>query len=556
MLSLRYLPFAGTLLLPLAGLWLVPSAPLLGWTVVATGVALSAVGIFDFFQTKKSLLRNYPVLGRMRYILEGIRPELRQYFFETDQEEVPYSRDQRTLVYRRSKNVRSVQPFGTLRDTQRIGHEWVNHSLFPTSLDQDKFRVMVGAATCEKPYHCSVLNVSGMSYGALSPPAIEAINRGAKEGGFAQNTGEGSISASHRKHGGDLIWQIGSGYFGCRDEAGCFEPGLFAERASDDQVKMIEIKLSQGAKPGHGGLLPAEKITAEIAEARGIPMGVECKSPARHSAFETPIELMEFVEQLRDGAGGKPVGIKVCIGHPWEWFGIAKAMLETGITPDFITVDGAEGGTGAAPVEFTDHIGAPLREGLMLVRNTLHGMDLHDRVRIVASGKLVSAFDMSRAFALGADICAMARPFMFSLGCIQARACHTDCCPTGVATQAAGRYNALSVPEKYKRVANFHRNTMKSLTASTEACGLEHPTDFSPHHLMIRVNSREVRSAASQYPWLEPGDLLRGLSSDHPTFSKYWQNARPDAFGFSERNTTHARGLQEELEDRMQAVRA
>ncbi|MCH9765418.1 MAG: FMN-binding glutamate synthase family protein [Alphaproteobacteria bacterium] len=533
MLSKRYIPLISALALPVLGGFVGIHNPRAGNSMILLGVVLSTVGLFDLLQNKRSVLRNYPIIGRMRYLLENIRPELRQYFFESDQDEVPYSREQRALVYRRAKSVESVTPFGTLRNTQKIGHEWFNHSVAPTHMTSENFRVTVGAEACKRPYSSSVLNVSGMSYGALSPPAIEALNHAAKAGGFAQNTGEGSISHAHRKFDGDLIWQIGTGYFGCRTKNGEFDSDLFAKNSAPEQVKMIEIKLSQGAKPGHGGILPASKVTKEISEARNIPMGAACISPNLHSAFATPIELMRFLALLRERSRGKPVGMKLCVGHPWELFSIAKAISETGIHPDFITVDGAEGGTGAAPMEFADHIGAPLRDGLMLVHNTLVGLGIRDKVKIIASGKIVSAFDMARAFALGADICHMARPFMFSLGCIQARTCHTDLCPTGVATQDESRYRALSVPEKHKRAANFHANTLSALKETMEACGLHHPEDFSPHYLMIRLSSQEVRSAASHYHWLESGALKTKTDFRHPTFAKYWKNAGSNTFDFS-----------------------
>ncbi|MDZ4137186.1 MAG: FMN-binding glutamate synthase family protein, partial [Paracoccaceae bacterium] len=367
------------------------------------------------------------------------------------------------------------RPFGTLRDVNAIGHEWINYSMSPTHVASPDFRVTIGGPHCTQPYSASILNISGMSYGALSPNAIEALNRGAKKGGFAHTTGEGSISRFHRKHGGDLVWQIASGYFGCRNPDGSFSPEKFTENAASDQVKMIEVKLSQGAKPGHGGILPGSKVTEAIAEARGVAVGQDCISPAAHAVFSTPTGLCEFVESLRRMSGGKPVGIKLCVGHPWEWFAIAKAMQQTGLVPDFITVDGAEGGTGAAPVEFADHYGAPLREGLMLVHNTLVGLGIRDQTRIIASGKLISAFDVCRVFALGADACNIARGFMFAIGCLQAQSCHNGRCPTGVATQDPGRYRALVVNEKYLRVANFHANTLATLKEAVEASGLHHP---------------------------------------------------------------------------------
>lgn len=506
--------------------------PFWGDIVLAVGLIGSLIGIYDVYQQRHSVLKNYPVIARMRFVLEGIRPEIRQYFLEGDHEELPFSREQRALIYRRSKNIDGLRPFGTLKNVHQLGHEWINHSITPTHVEHAGFRTVIGSKSCLKPYDSSVLNISGMSYGALSPPAIEALNKGAKTGGFAHTTGEGSISRFHKKHDGDLIWQIGSGYFGCRNDVGDFDSEKFAEIANLEQVKMIELKLSQGAKPGHGGILLGSKVTESIAEARGVRIGQDCISPASHSAFSTPLELLNFLEQLRTLSGGKPVGMKLCIGHPWEFFAIARAMKETGKFPDFITVDGSEGGTGAAPVEFSDHMGAPLREGLMLVHNTLIGLGLRDQIKIVASGKLVSAFDLARTFALGADICNMARGFMFSIGCIQAQTCHTGKCPTGVTSQDPGRYRAINVEAKYKRVADFHSNTLSALQEVVEACGLEHPSKFTPHHLMMRINSREVRSAASQYDWLETGQLLEGMEPSHPTFKKFWSNTMSTSFSF------------------------
>jgi glutamate synthase domain-containing protein 2 len=529
---MRYIPFALVVLLIPLGLLLASYAPIWGGLLTVLAVAASAVGVYDMTQTKRAVLRNYPLSARLRFLFEHFRPEVRQYFLESDNDETPFSREQRALVYRRSKGIEGLRPFGTLRNVNQVGHEWINHSMAPSHLADAKFTRVIGGPHCTKPYTSSVLNISGMSYGALSPNAIEALNKGAKLGGFAHTTGEGSISRFHRVHGGDLIWQIASGYFGCRTKDGRFDPEKFAENAASDQVKMIEVKLSQGAKPGHGGILLGPKVTEAIAEARGIPVGVDCISPSSHSAFRSPLEMCEFLQSLRELSGGKPVGIKFCVGHPWEWFAIAKAMKETGFGPDFITVDGAEGGTGAAPVEFADHKGAPLREGLMLVHNTLVGLGIRDKTTIIASGKLISAFDMCRVFALGADSCNIARGFMFAIGCIQAQTCHTGLCPTGVTTQDPGRYGALVVADKYMRVANFHKNTMHALKEAVESSGLKHPSEFSPHHLMIRVNSREVRSAASQYLWTEQGELLAGEVA-HPAFAKYWDRAQPGSFAMA-----------------------
>ncbi len=528
----RYWPFAICIALVPAGALTMRIAPITGAALLALGLVLTCVGVFDLIQTRHSVSRNHPVSARLRFLLEFFRPEIRQYFIEDDRDETPFSREQRALVYRRAKGIEGVRPFGTIYDVNAVGHEWLNHSMAPTKLEGGDFRHEIGGGEGRAHYWSSVLNISGMSYGALSPTAIEALNRGAKAGGFAHTTGEGSISRFHRMGGGDLIWQIGSGYFGCRDEKGRFDEQKFAAAAVDPQVKMIEIKLSQGAKPGHGGILPGAKVTEAIAEARGVKVGEDCISPAAHSAFSSPVGLCEFAERLRQLSGGKPVGIKLCVGHPWEWFALAKAMRETGLPPDFVTVDGSEGGTGAAPVEFIDHRGAPLREGLMLVHNTLVGLGIRDRVRVIAAGKLISAFDLCRAYALGADGTNMARGFMFAVGCIQAQSCHTGKCPTGVATQDPGRYRALVVEDKWRRVERFHEATMHALKEALEASGLRHPSELGPHHLMIRSSTGEVRSAAALYPWAEPGELIEGVAQ-HPAFRKYWPGARPDTFGLA-----------------------
>jgi len=370
-----------------------------------------------------------------------------------------------------------------------------------------------------------------MSFGSLSANAIMALNKGAKLGNFAHDTGEGSISQWHRVHGGDLIWEIGSGYFGCRDDKGRFSDERFVENATDPQVKMIEIKLSQGAKPGHGGILPGAKVTPEISAARGVPIGVDCVSPSSHSAFSTPLALMDFIVKLRELSGGKPIGFKFCVGHPWEWFGIVKAMLETGVTPDFIVVDGAEGGTGAAPVEFIDHVGAPLQEGLLLVHNTLVGVGLRDRIKIGCAGKVISGFDIARMMALGADWCNAARGFMMALGCIQAQTCHTGNCPTGVTTQDKGRQRALVVPDKALRVYNFQHATLIALKELVEASGLSHPSDIGAEHIVRRINFTEVRLLSNLIPRIEPGSLLTGkLGAQDNVYQLYWPMARPDAF--------------------------
>jgi glutamate synthase domain-containing protein 2 len=501
-----------------------------GWFMLLLFGSLTAVGLRDLTQRYSAVRRNYPIIGNLRFMLEKIRPEIRQYFLESDTEATPFSRAQRSLVYARAKNDTDKRPFGTQLDVRADGHEWISHSIVPTRLDGHDFRVRIGGPDCAQPYEASLFNISAMSFGALSAHAILALNAGAQQGRFAHDTGEGSISQWHRVHGGDLIWEIGSGYFGCRDEAGGFDAERFRRNAIDPQVRMIEIKLSQGAKPGHGGVLPGPKVTAEIAAARGVPQEQDCVSPAAHSAFGTPTELLHFVARLRELSGGKPTGFKLCIGHPWEWFAIVKAMLATDITPDFIVVDGAEGGTGAAPLEFTDHVGMPLQEGLQLVHQTLVGAGLRDRIRIGAAGKIVSAFDIARAMALGADWCNSARGFMLALGCIQAQVCHTGQCPTGVTTQDPLRQRAMVVESKATRVFHFHQNTLKALQELVQAAGLRHPHEITARHIVRRVGDHEVRPLASLLTQLVPGALLGSVDGLPEVYRRFWPQASAERF--------------------------
>ncbi|MCY4755864.1 FMN-binding glutamate synthase family protein [Pelomonas aquatica] len=526
-LPLRYLTWmcCGALALYFAASW---TAGIGDGLFALLFLALTLLGLRDARQTRHSILRNYPVIGHLRFLFEFIRPEIRQYFVEGDNDAAPFSRAQRSIVYQRAKGDPDQRPFGTQLDVGARGYEWINHSLAPTHLLGHDFRITIGAGRAQ-PYSASVFNISAMSFGALSARAILALNKGAKIGGFAHDTGEGSISVHHRVHGGDLIWEIGSGYFGCRNDDGSFSADKFQAAAADPQVKMIELKLSQGAKPGHGGVLPGPKVTAEIAAARGVPAGQACISPARHSAFSTPIEMMQFIDRLRNLSGGKPTGFKLCIGHPWEWFALCKAMLETGITPDFIVVDGAEGGTGAAPLEFTNNVGAPLQEGLLLVHNTLVGLNLRDQIKIGCAGKVTTAFDIVRLMALGADWCNAARGFMFALGCIQAQACHTGHCPTGVTTQDPQRQRAIVVPDKAQRVANFHQGTLKALKELVEAAGLCHPQEITAQHIVHRLDKHEVRLLANLLPFVEPGAVLRG-ELPHNTFRVYWPLASAHSF--------------------------
>ena len=512
------------------------------WTAYGVFLALSVVGVWDMMQTHHAILRNYPIIGHMRFMLEFIRPEIRQYFIESDQEALPFSRAQRSLVYQRAKGESDSRPLGTLLNVSAQGYEWVNHSMQPTKLASHDFRIWIGGepgqpregeSLCTQPYHASIFNISAMSFGALSANAIQALNKGAKAGGFAHDTGEGSISQHHRVYGGDLIWEVASGYFGCRNDDGTFNVDKYTANAIDPQVKMIELKLSQGAKPGHGGMLLGPKVTPEIAAARGVPVGVDCISPATHSAFKTPVEMMQFIALLREKSGGKPTGFKFCVGHPWEWFAIVKAMLETNITPDFIVVDGAEGGTGAAPVEFVDHVGVPLQEGLLLVHNTLIGAGLRHRIQIGAAGKVITAFDIARMMALGADWCNAGRGFMMALGCIQAQTCHTGHCPTGVATQDAGRQKALVVPDKGTRVASFHKKTLHALQELVQTAGLEHTRDITAHHIVRRISDTEVRQLSNLVMRVEPGALLGDLDKQHNVFKQYWPGASARTFQFS-----------------------
>jgi glutamate synthase domain-containing protein 2 len=528
----RYTAFMCCLLLAALGLWNLQSAPGAPWplAMLALGCGLSLIGIHDLLQTRRAVLRNYPVIGHIRYLVESIRPEIRQYLLEADDDKLPFSRAQRSLVYQRAKNEPSDKPFGTLSDVYRDGYEFISHSMRPQpEARPEQLRVLVGGEQCRQPYSASLLNISALSFGAMSANAIRALNRGAQLGGFAHDTGEGSISPYHREFGGDLIWELGSGYFGCRDARGRFDPVRYAEQATSPQVKMIEIKLSQGAKPGHGGILPGAKVTAEIAATRGVTVGVDCVSPAAHSAFDSPTGLLEFVASLREKSGGKPVGFKLCIGHAWEFMGIVKAMLATGITPDFIVIDGKEGGTGAAPVEFTNHIGMPMREGLLFAHNTLVGAGLRHRLRLAASGKIVSAFDIACVLALGADWSNSARAFMFAVGCIQSQSCNTNKCPTGVATQDALRQRALDVGDKSERVRNFHRSTLKALAQILAAAGLSEPAQLRPLHLVRRISPTRVQLFSQAHVFLQPGELLSGATPHH-FYAESWRLARADHF--------------------------
>lgn len=483
--------------------------------------------IYDLSQKEHAILRNFPVLGHFRYLLEFFRPEVQQYFIANNESERPFNREIRTIIYQRSKNIRDTIGFGTERDILEIGYTWVLHSLDPKHVSEVEPRIFIGGPDCQKPYDSSRLNISSLSFGALSANAIMALNKGAKIGGFAQNTGEGGISPYHLQ-GGDLIFQIGTAYFGCRDEQGHFDENEFSIEANRDVVKMIEIKLSQGAKPSHGGILPAAKLTPEIAKIRKVKMGQDVVSPAAHSEFNSPLGLMLFIKKLRGLSGGKPVGFKLCIGRKDEFLGICKAMLETNIFPDFITVDGAEGGTGAAPLEFSNHVGEPLEAGLVFVHNALVGINVRDKIRMICSGKIATGFDMVEKIALGADICHSARAMMMSVGCLQSRQCNANTCPTGVATQNLRLQRGLVVDEKQHHAANFHKNTLHSFLELVGAMGLTNPSELKPEFILRRISTECVKPFSDIHTYLEPGQLLGKKIPDD--FNKYWKIANTGKF--------------------------
>lgn len=496
------------------------------WFFVAI-IPIIIIGVYDLLQKGHTILRNFPFLGHIRYFLEFFRPEIQQYFIANDEEERPYNRETRSIIYQRAKNVRDTVPFGTERDIQQVGYTWALHSLDPKHLSEVEPRIVVGGPLCKKPYSASRLNISAMSFGALSGRAITALNQGAKIGNFAHNTGEGGLSPYHLQ-GGDVILQIGTAYFGYRNDEGQFDEKLFAEAANREEIKMIEIKLSQGAKPSEGGILPGAKVSAEIATVRHVPIGKDVISPAAHSAFHSPTTLLYFIQHLRELTDGKPVGFKLCIGRKHEFLGICKAMLETNIYPDFITVDGAEGGTGAAPLEFTNHIGEPLETGLVFVHNALVGTNLRDKIRIICSGKVATGFDIVEKIALGADMCNAARAMMISIGCVQSKQCNANTCPTGITTQNKRLQLGLNVADKRIRVANYHKNTIKSFLQLVGALGLTNPSELTPHFLMRRVDANTSKPLNEVHDYLTPGQLL---ADDIPvSFKRDWEMARTDTF--------------------------
>ena len=491
-----------------------PLTLLLGWLwspaywLLVIVIPYILIGFYDITTTRHNVLNNYPVLGHFRYMLEFVSPEIRQYFVETNESGRPFNRITRALVYSRAKGQQDTIAFGTQYDLDEVGYQRSNHSLAPKVVDESEERIMLGGPQCTKPYNASRLNVSAMSFGALSHTAIRALNGGAKDGGFAHNTGEGGLSPYHLAEGGDIIWQIGTGYFGCRTPEGGFDKDKFAEKAQKDVVKAIEIKLSQGAKPSHGGVLPAVKVDEEIAEIRGVEPHKDVISPPAHSAFDGPTGLMNYVQHLREMSGGKPVGFKLCIGNRHEFMAICKAMLETGILPDFITVDGAEGGTGAAPVEFTNRLGVPLNEALIFVHNCLKGVGLRDKIRIISSGKVATGYDMIEKFALGADMCNSARAMLFAVGCIQSLHCNTNRCPTGIATQDKARARAVNVPQKRQRVHRYHDATLESFREILGAMGREKVSELHPGDVRRRIADEREKSFAEIYTFVEDGALL------------------------------------------------
>jgi glutamate synthase domain-containing protein 2 len=504
--------------------WLWTPAWLFGFVVLP----FVAAGVQDMVQRRHAIRRNFPVLGRLRYLFESIRPELRQYFVESDQEANPFSREQRAIVYQRSKLALSTLPFGTRQDVYERGHEWISHSLAPQHPDPASAFIIVGASRCKHPYRASLFNISAMSYGSLSANAILALNQGAKLGGFVHNTGEGGISPYHLEPGGDLTWQIGTGYFGCRTPEGRFDESMFRDNAARESVKMIEVKLSQGAKPGHGGILPAKKVTEEIARIRGVPLGRDVLSPPSHSAFEGPRGLITFLAKLRELSGGKPVGFKLCLGNPIEFLSVLKAMIELDEGPDFITIDGGEGGTGAAPLEFSNSVGAPLRDGLIFIDDALRAAGLRDGVKLFSAGKIASGFDVVHQLALGADACNSARSMMFALGCIQALKCNSNHCPAGVATQDPQLMQGLVVEDKATRVANFHAQTVGSVLELCGAAGLRSPEHLRRYHIMHRTDEGPVLNLGAIHPSPPAGALLRDEAP--ADFQRLWDLASADRY--------------------------
>jgi glutamate synthase domain-containing protein 2 len=513
-----------TVVVGLLVLGVVVGAVLGWWWLVGVAAVLLAVALYDVLQRRHAVLRNYPVVGHLRYLLELVRPELQQYFIERNFDGRPYDRDTRSIIYQRAKGIEGVKAFGTERNVNEVGYEYLVHATAPVPLPPEPPRVRIGGPHCTQPYDMALLNVSAMSFGALSANALRALNVGASAGGFAHDTGEGGLSR-HHLYGGDLVWELGSGYFGARTPDGGFDPARFADKAAHAAVKCVSLKLSQGAKPGIGGVLPAAKVTAEIAAVRGVPQGRDCVSPAAHSAFHTPRELVAFVARMRELAGGKPVGIKLCVGRRTDVIAICKAMLDEGTGPDFVVVDGKEGGTGAAPLEYSDHVGTPLTEGLMAVHNALVGVGLRDQVKIGAAGKVAVGSDIVKRLIQGADYTNAARAMMMATGCIQSQRCHTNLCPVGVATQDPRRARALDVPDKSRRVQRYQEATVAQAVQLMASMGCATPAELAPHQLMRRIGYTDTFSYAELFDWLEPGELLAGAPKG---WAADWKAADPD----------------------------
>jgi glutamate synthase domain-containing protein 2 len=497
------------------------------WCAAVPLLLAAAVAVHDLVQRRHSVLRNYPLLGHLRFALEALRPELQQYFIERNFDGRPFDRDTRSIVYERAKGTAAEEPFGTELDLYRAGSEYLTPSMAPRAVPNDPPRVRIGGPDCKQPYDMALLNVSAMSFGSLSANAVLALNTGAQLGGFAHDTGEGGLSEYHLRPGADLVWEIGTGYFGCRTDDGGFDERQFAEKAAHERVKCVSLKISQGAKPGIGGVLPGAKVNAEIAQVRGVPQGETVVSPPFHRVYTTPRELVRFLRRMRELTGGKPVGFKLCVGSRREFLAVCKAMLAEGIAPDFIIVDGAEGGTGAAPLEFADNVGLPLGEGLMTVHNALVGVGLRDQIRIGASGKVATGSDLVKRLLQGADYTNAARAMMFAIGCIQAQRCHTNTCPVGVATQDERRGRAIDVEDKSRRVHRYQQATVKSALQIMAAMGVDDPRGLHPHMLLQRVDPHTVRSYAELHEWLTPGQLLASVPD---TWASDWQAADPDRF--------------------------
>jgi glutamate synthase domain-containing protein 2 len=495
-------------------------------SVVLLALAI-CLAVYDLLQRRHSILRNYPLAGHLRFVAEAIRPELQQYFIERNFDGRPFERDIRTAIYEYAKGEKEEKAYGTERDVNAVGYEWLLHTAAAIDPPEDQPRVRVGGPDCTKPYDMALLNVSAMSFGALSGNALRALNQGAAKGGFAHDTGEGGLTKYHLEGGGDVIWEIGTGYFGARTKDGGFDENEFRNKAAHDNVKCVSLKLSQGAKPGIGGVLPATKVTAEIAKARDVPKGEKCVSPSHHKVFNTPRELVQFIAHMRELAGGKPTGFKLCVGRRHELLAVCKAMEEEGITPDFIVVDGGEGGTGAAPVEYQDNVGTPLTDGLMTMHNALVGCGLRDRIRLGASGKVATGSDIVKRLAQGADYTNAARAMMMAVGCIMSQRCHTNQCPVGVATQDPRRARALNVPDKTERAWRYQDGTVRDAMQLMGSMGVSDPSGVQPWMLMRRVDEVSAHSYAELYDWLQPGELL----DDPPvSWSADWERAHPDRF--------------------------